>query len=83
MNANRSPREIRALRRTATPLRETATEAYNRKQAEALRRIALITAKLQATPDRIDWGHVGSLDEVLIQLQRAGHYAGVPELTEE
>lgn len=86
MNANRSPREVRALRahvRTSTALRETAAEAYWRKHAEAVRRLKLIEAAIGTTPNgAIDWGHVGSLDEVLVQLQRAGHYAGVAELTE-
>jgi hypothetical protein len=87
MNANRSPRETRALRahvRTSTALRENAAEAFTRKYDEAKRRLRLIEGALNRMPaNGVDWGHVGSLDEVLVLLQRAGHYAGVPELTEE
>mgnify|MGYP000626708312 FL=1 len=65
--------------------RETASAAFERNRAEALRRLKLIEDAVKAA-DRgraINWGHVGPMAEVVNLLGQAGHYAGVAELTEQ
>lgn len=68
----KAPREI-----------ETAKQAYDRNHAEATRILALLAAKLAAPTEAPDWGDVGSLAEAVVQMRRAGHCAGIPELTKK
>lgn len=65
--------------------KETMTQAHARLLAEARRRLALIEKALEvsANEQAPDWGDVGSLGEVVELIGQAGHYAGVPELTEK
>lgn len=76
----------KALGRKVSPgRRETAGQAFERNRTEALRRLKLIEDAVRAAGrgKEVDWGHAGSMAEVVNQLAGAGHYAGVPELTEE
>lgn len=66
--------------------KEKAPEAMRRLLAEAHRRLQLIEAAVVANEPKVGtahWGDVGSMAEVVTLLGRAGHYAGVTELTEE
>ena len=76
---------IEKRRTTMTQKRKTgrtAPEVFKDRKAEALRRLALIAAAVEASTGT-HWGDVGSMEEVLTKLQQAGHYAGVAELTEK
>jgi hypothetical protein len=67
-------------KRTTT---ETAGQAYERNKSEALRRIEEIKQAILRGPDEVvNWGHVGNMAELVGNLQRAGHWAGVDRLIE-
>lgn len=66
-------------------IKQTARTRYEVNKTEALRRLALIKAAIEAGDpgDKVHWGHVEGMYDVVQGLSHIGHLAGVPELTEK
>lgn len=60
--------------------KQTSSDAYTAKHAEAVELVQLLAKSLQDMPapdsGEINWNHVGSITEAVAALKEAAHYAG-------
>lgn len=70
---------------TKRTTKQAVKDTFEANRTEALRRLRLLTDAVTAAgrDTTLDWGDVGSMDQVVKKLGQAGHWAGIEELTEK